>query len=145
MFCCSIEWPEASKMLSAESATVNAAAKAWLEKAILAASFSRTSSQHRSFSFAPELGRRSGKLALEGTVECGFGSIADARGNFCNAVFGGLQKFGAEFHAPLRQIGHRRFIEEMSEAIGKGRAREPGLPRKACNGPLLRRVFVQMS
>src|SRR5215471_17785002 len=97
------------------------------------------------FTFAAKLRGRTGEFALEGAVKSGFGAVTHACSNLRNAVLCRLQKFGAEFHAPFGQIRHRRFIEEMSEPVCQDCARETGLPRKACNRPLLRGIFMQKS
>lgn len=97
------------------------------------------------FAIATKLGGRRREFAFEGTVESGFGVVADCGGDFRDALLSGLKEFCAEFEAPFGEIGYRRFVQEMGEATGKARAREADAASQSGNGPVLRGILVKQS
>ena len=104
-------------------------------------------SQDGAFAASPDvlaiLGRWHAEFALEGSIECGLGLVADVGSHAEHRVLRRLQLPRRKLHAPARQIGQRRLTEQPVEPLGQhgpGSA-DPG--RQLRDGPWMTRPAVQ--
>lgn len=80
---------------------------------------------------------------LEGAREGGFGVVADFLRNRSDLGPPLAQQPGAELHAPVGEVLHRRLPGQLNEALVQGRARQPDLPAQFVDAPGFGRAFVQ--
>src|SRR5262249_39647987 len=93
---------------------------------------------------SPEPCRWTIKLPAECTVECRFRGVAYVQSDRRNTFLARLQDFGTKSQSPSRQIGHRRFTNEMPEALDKSCPRYTDHPCQARDRPRMCGIFVHM-
>src|SRR5262245_31002579 len=79
--------------------------------------------------------RRHTMRLLECSREGGFGIVADGFGHLSQRGAGASQLLRRDLHAPLCEVVHRRYPDEMNEAIGQRRSRQADFAPKIIHRP----------